>query len=173
MTEEVWKDVPGYEGYYQVSNLGRVKSLTGYYKNKKNIILKYGLNRGYQRVILCVNKIRKNIHIHQLVMLAFVGKPNGMQINHINGVKTDNRLCNLEYVTQSENMKHAYRLGLEKPVDNGFKKAVAMIKYGVETKYQSIREMCRANNFDRRSVMRILHRQRNNQFYKGYTFKYL
>lgn len=171
--EEIWKDIPGYEGYYQVSNTGKVKSLDGYYKRKYPIILKPSLHRGYYRVVLCVDQNRKSIHVHQLVMLAFTGEPNGLQINHINGIKTDNRLCNLEYVTQSENMKHAYRIGLEKPCDNGLKKAVAMIKNGIRTEYPSIREMCRANNFDRKKVQRILRRAPNYNSIKGYTIEYI
>ena len=171
--KEQWKDIPGYEGYYQVSNTGKVKSLTGYYKNKRSILLKHSLSRGYSRVLLCVNNKRKSIYVHKLVMLAFVGESNGLQVNHINGVKTDNRLSNLEYVTQSENMKHAYRMGLEKPCNNGFKKAVAIIKNGIRTEYPSIREMCKANNFDRRTVQRVLSKNPSFKSIKGYTIEYI
>lgn len=170
MTEELWKDIPEYEGYYQVSNLGNVKSLLDNKGRQRELILKLDTAAGYRQIALYKNGIMKRFKVHRLVVFAFYGM-SSLQVNHINGNKTDNRLCNLEYVTQSENMKHAYRLGLEKPCDNGFKKAVAMIRDGVTTKYQSIREMCRINNFDRRTVMRIL--RSKGHFHKGYTFKYL
>jgi hypothetical protein len=87
MEKEIWKDVPSYEGLYQVSNLGRVKSL----KFGKEKILKSGTNtKGYFYVILC-NKNTQPFSIHRLVMRAFVGESD-LQVNHKNGIKTDNRL---------------------------------------------------------------------------------
>jgi hypothetical protein len=106
--EEIWKDIKGYEGFYQISNLGRVKTLN--FKVAK--ILKNSLDsRGYYQVKL---KDRKSHLIHHLVMKNFVSeKPSpDHQVNHINGVKTDNYLENLEWVTRSQNMLHAYKLGL-------------------------------------------------------------
>ncbi len=116
---------------------------------------------------------RQNYFIHRLVMMAFVGIYEGKpQVNHINGDKTDNRLINLEWVTGSENMLHAYRHGLEKPCDNGFKKQVAILKNGeVLMQFPSIREMCRAMKFDRRSVRRTIIGAKKT--YHGYTFKEL
>jgi len=106
--EEIWKDVPGYEGLYQVSNLGRVKSL----KFGKERILKPGWNNsGYLFVVLCINGKNKISSVHRLVMLSFV-RESGLHVNHKNGIKTDNRLKNLEYCTQFENMRHAIKTGL-------------------------------------------------------------
>jgi hypothetical protein len=108
--KEIWKDIPEYEGMYQISNLGRVKSL----KSGKDKILKpreYG--RGYMSVSLCKEGESKNFKIHRLVMLAFVGESD-LQVNHKNGIKADNRLENLEYCTASENTIHAYKNGLKK-----------------------------------------------------------
>ena len=101
---------------------------------------------------------------------AFLGAiPDGMQVNHINGIKTDNRIENLEIVTCSENVKHAYRIGLAKPSDNGFKKHVDIMKGGEKiASYRSIREMCRQNGFDRRCVARAIKGEMKT--YKGYTF---
>ena len=114
--EEIWRDVKGYEGLYQVSNLGRVKSL-GNSKTRKERILKNAKNTtGYLQVNLCKEAKAKATKIHRLVAQAFIGDiPKGMVINHINGIKTDNRVENLEICTCSHNIKEAFRLGLEKP----------------------------------------------------------
>ena len=111
---EIWKDIIGYEGLYQVSNFGRVKILEriffvrGKYPIKKNEnILKLHLNtHGYYRVSLIKNKTPKTITVHKLVAIAFLNhKPCGLKlvVNHINFVRTDNRVENLEIVTQREN----------------------------------------------------------------------
>lgn len=112
---EIWKPVPGYEGFYEVSSIGRVKSLRDNHNKLREIIRKPRKTRtGYMDIGL------KNKHflVHQLVMLAFVGPPpQGLEINHKNGNKTDNRLENLEYVTKSYNKTHSNRLGLSRQPD--------------------------------------------------------
>lgn len=100
--EEIFKDIPGYEGLYQVSNLGRVKSL---YQRKEKILSPRPC-KGYYLVALCFNNKRKDIYIHQLVAMAFLGhKPNGYKkvVDHVNDIKTDNRLENLQVVTHRFN----------------------------------------------------------------------
>jgi hypothetical protein len=103
MQEEIWKDIPNYEGHYQVSNLGRVKSLW----NGKERILKAGISiHGYLFVILCIKNSTKNIKVHQLVVMGFLNHtPNGhtLVVDHINNVKTDNRLENLQVISHREN----------------------------------------------------------------------
>lgn len=103
-TEEKWKDIVGYEGLYQVSNLGNIKSLnyrnTGEEKIRKLVIDKYG----YFVVSLRVNGKSKQHFVHRLVAQAFMPNPdNKPHIDHINTDKTDNRVCNLRWVTQKEN----------------------------------------------------------------------
>lgn len=106
---EIWKSIPGHEKY-EASNLGRIRSSW----NKRGngvVVLKANPNaKGY----LCVALRGKTSRVHQLVMLAFHGLRGDLVVNHKNGIKADNRLENLEYVTQSENLKHAYKLGLKK-----------------------------------------------------------
>ena len=109
--EEIWKDIEGYEGLYQVSNLGRVRScdwiLTHrngkkYKRDGKLLALKN--HNGYLRVGLGGHKLQKWFFVHRLVYETFVGPiPEGMQVNHINEVKTDNRLENLNLMTPKEN----------------------------------------------------------------------
>ena len=111
---EIWKDIPGYEGIYQVSNQGQVKSLKRYGR-KNDKMLRLGSSRdGYLKVILYRDETRKSFTVHSLVMLVFTEeRPSGLEINHIDGVKANNHIDNLEYCTSSENRQHAYDTGLQ------------------------------------------------------------
>lgn len=124
MIIEIWKDIEDYPNY-QISNFGRVKgkeryvnTIGGAKRKIKDKIIKPTLDsRGYYVVSLYNEKGKSNPKsIHRLVCETFLeNKNNYPVINHINGIKIDNRLENLEFCTQSHNIKEAYRLGLEKP----------------------------------------------------------
>lgn len=105
---EIWKDITGYVGFYRVSNLGRVKSLkriTPHGHTRKERILKQADNFGYKKVVLSKNANTKDFFVHCLVMDSFVGeKPLGKVVDHINSNQGDNRLENLQYITQRENI---------------------------------------------------------------------
>ncbi len=112
---EIWKDVDGFEGIYQVSNLGRVKS---FWSKNKNILKPYKDHEGYYQVKLVrySGAKSKNKRIHRLVAIAFIPNPeNKPTVNHKKGIKLDNRVNELEWATYSENHLHAYRIGLKKP----------------------------------------------------------
>lgn len=115
--KEIWRDIKGYEGLYQVSNLGNVKSLERKTKHKynKEIIMKKHFNGNYYFVRLCKNSQKKNFFIHRLVAENFIKMmPNKKYVNHINGIKTDNNLNNLEWVSASENVLHAIKNNLKR-----------------------------------------------------------
>ena len=106
---EVWKTVKGFENY-EISNLGRVKSFC---RNRKGLLLSLVYSRGYLVVGVRNNKGKKLKKVHRLVSLAFIDNPlNKPQVNHINGIKTDNHVDNLEWCTAKENTIHAYKIGL-------------------------------------------------------------
>lgn len=108
--DEQWKDIPGYEGLYRVSNNGRLQKIGGRIKLMSPSVYK---KNGYVYVGLSKNGVVSTALIHRLVMLAFAGKcPTGLVVNHKNGIKSDNRFENLEYVTPRENVMHSlYVLG--------------------------------------------------------------
>ena len=107
MKNEEWRDVVGYEGLYQVSDQGRVKS----FKWNKERFLKPSMDKdGYLLVTLCTGGKPKTLKVHRLVCEAFHENPdNKPQVNHINEDKTDNRACNLEWCTCKQNVNHGSR----------------------------------------------------------------
>lgn len=143
--EEIWKDIEGYEGLYQVSNIGNVKALAktvnssyGKKRTRKELIksnLRDG--NGYLFTRLGMSKKEmKTILIHRLVALTFIPNPeNKRTVNHINGIKKDNRVENLEWASHKENTQHAIRTGLIK-----FRKAKKVICVETGIIYKSIKE---------------------------------
>lgn len=103
----IWKQIPGYEWKYWVSNTGLIKN--------KDRVLKLDFSNRYARVDMYENNKRIKVCVHKTVMQEFFGKcPEGLQINHKNGDRKDNSINNLEYVTPSENIKHSFALGMSK-----------------------------------------------------------
>ena len=180
MTEEVWRDVKGYEGLYQVSNMGRVKSLgrtiikkDGRKQTVKERILKGTPDKdGYLKIGLYGSTGKQKwFQVHRLVGEAFIQNPdNKSEINHVNENKTDNRACNLEWSTRTENCNHGSRnervaKALSKPIGQ-FSLDGKLIKV-----WQSACEARRQTGFDQGYVSAVA-RGKFKQAY-GYIWKYI
>jgi hypothetical protein len=119
---ENWKDIQGFEGLYQISDMGRVKSIERAVTcGKGRRVVKERIKRpGMQNKGYVVYNLFKNSKccprlLHALIAKHFIDNPNNYpEVNHLNGIKTDNRIENLEWVTYSMNIKHAYDTGLRK-----------------------------------------------------------
>lgn len=175
MIKEIWKPVVGYEGY-EVSNLGRVKSLERYDSRGQIVhqrIMKEEIcKNGYRRVCLGLGsrKERKHCLIHRLVAIAFIPNPNNYPcINHINEDKTDNRVENLEWCTHQYN--NTYKDRLEKSAKKHNKKVVQYdLDMNLICNYNSITEAAKINNICETSIITCLKGR-----YKtagGYIWKY-
>lgn len=168
--QEIWKDIKGYESLYQVSNTGKVKSV------KRDIILSPSANhKGYLHVGLCNNGIHKTIRIHRLVAEAFIPNPeNKEQVNHINGIKTDNNVNNLEWCTNGENQKHAFSLRLQTNVGNNNPRARKINQYDLRGNFikswNSIYDIERILNFSRSSIWRCCTNKYKQSH--GYVWRY-
>ncbi len=132
--KEIWKDIKGYEGLYQISNLGRVKSIKRVvargtnYKPIKERVLKAGNNKGYAYVILCKYGKKKTVQVHRLVAYAFIPNPNNLPcINHKDENPLNNIVSNLEWCTHSYN--NSYN---ELRVKAAISKRIPVLQYSKE-----------------------------------------
>ena len=144
---EMFVDIRGYEGYYQVSNYGKVRSLdrvikekTGKTQTLKGRVLKLRINPGgYYYVGLGKNGTKATFAIHQLVAQAFIPNPyNKKTVNHLDGNKLNNSVANLEWSTYSENLEHAYKIGLRRAVKSS---EVASKNYKRKLTEQQVKEI--------------------------------
>jgi len=180
---EIWKDVPSFIGILQASNFGRVKRLSKY-KNTKSggkaympeKILKQSVSTyGYCKICISVDGKKYDLLAHRLIAEAFVPNPNDEhQINHINGIKTDNSIDNLEWVSCIENIRHAHTTGLAaiqlKGSENKLSKK--LYQYDLEgnfiKEWIGIREACNELKIDRANMNRHLngkvHTLKNSKF---------
>jgi hypothetical protein len=193
--EEIWKDIKGYEGLYQVSNLGRVRSLDRYVRHKKigSIRLLKGKimsptvssSTGYLVTTLYNKGKGKQVTIHRLVAEAFIPNPiEKTEINHINGIRDDDRVENLEWVNRSENQLHAYKFlkrGYKLPTKEQRQKYIdtlskEIIQYEVQiiikekARYKSIREAERQTGVVHTSISKCCRHKQEKA--GGYIWRY-
>ena len=161
--QEIWKDIEGYEGLYQVSNLGRVRSyhkLNGRGLEENPHVLTPKVDKdGYFEFNLRKDKTSKYLRCHRLVAQTFIPNPeNKSQINHKNGVKTDNEVENLEWVNCVENIHHAFVTGLRVKTPLNNPKSIKVAQYTLDGKliktYPSMREVERQTNFKHTCISR-------------------
>lgn len=112
MTEE-WRDIKGFEGHYQVSSFGKVKSIKLIKLNKAKILKSYADRGGYATIYFNFNRKRYFQLVHRLVAIAFISNPEDKeQVDHIDTDKQNNHVSNLRWCTRSENMKYAFGKGI-------------------------------------------------------------
>lgn len=159
MQDEVWKDIPSYEGLYQVSNLGNVKSLNKYHHKREQILKPKKDKYGYLCVRLSKNGELKDFTIHRLVMLSFVGESN-LTVNHKDENKKNNRLDNLEYMSNKDNVRYSQAHKIKAiNIDTGD------IIYFNSTKETNL------YGFQQANVLRVLKGQYKQ--HKGYIWQYV
>ena len=184
--EEIWKDIPGYEGLYKVSNLGNVKSVSPRSRlnncQQTELIMKQILSSsGYYHVQLYKPGCKASTKLtHILVATSFVeNKGNKPQVNHKDGNKTNNVFTNLEWVSRSDNIKHAYQNNLlSSPMKGRYGEAhptsKAVNQFSLEGSFirswGSISDAARAYNTDPRNICECL--SGRNKTCKGFVWKY-
>lgn len=173
--DEIWRDIKGYEGLYQVSNLGRVKRLKSKYM-KSERILKEGITTGgYRLVVLCKNNKSKTFRLHRLVAEAFIPNPeNKPQVNHIDENKANNNVNNLEWMTAKENINHGtslYKRSITQRKTQHSKRIIAIdIANGEYNYYCSISECARQLGLNKSHICQCLKGKVKQT--GGYTFEY-
>lgn len=164
--KEIWRDIKGYDGIYQVSNLGRVR-------NAKTLRLKKLETRydEYLFVRFHNNGYSGMRSVHRLVAEAFIENknPDKNQVNHKNGIKTDNRANNLEWVTQSENLRHA-ALSLRKPLGGRYAIRVRCVE--TNSVYQSIGEAARKTGLSKGHIAKVLKKKEGRTQTGGFHWEF-
>lgn len=177
--KEIWKDIKGYEGLYQVSNLGRIKSL----KQKEEKILNiFKDNIGYLSVNLQTKeKVKKRERVHRLVAKTFILNPeNKPQVNHKDGNKLNNNVNNLEWCTCKENVNHSWENNLSKPYWKGkfginHKSSKAIYKIDIISKkiikkYDSIEDAKKELNINSSNISKCCKGKMKTSY--GYIWRY-
>ena len=177
---EIWKDIKGYEGYYQISNLGRVRSLdrviickNGKTQTKSGGIVADRLNTrlGRREVYLNKNGYRKAFKVYRLVALEFIENDdpiNRTTVNHIDGNTNNNIVTNLEWCSYSENLKHAYDK-LNRPINRAGRKRKCHVYDKIlktNNEYSSIMETAREIKVSETQIRRIANKECVNERYE-------
>ncbi len=159
--EEIWKDVEGYNGRYQISNLGRFKSFAQDTQNGK-IKLGHKIPKGYLRILLYDGKGRKSWHlIHRLVANAFIPNPEKLeQVNHKDEIKTNNCVDNLEWCTNDYNIHYGTKIARTSEANmccpTTSKRVFSVDEYGNKEYFDSIGEAERCTGLRHGNIVRTL-----------------
>lgn len=185
LEDEIWSQVKGYEGIYIISNLGRIKTVERVTSQNRQIsiyIKKQILNKdGYPQVILCNNGKVVTRRTHRIMGETFLlNKHTKPCINHKNGIKTDNRIENLEWCTVQENTIHSYKTGLQIPhagkkgKDNILSKTVSQftLDWIFLKSYGAVREAERETGVSRHDISRVCKSNRTDFTAGGFKWKY-
>ena len=182
---EQWKDIPGYEGYYQASDNGRIRSMDRIVKARPDreyfqqgrILQTAPVKNGYLKVALSVDSVKKYFKVHQLIAKTFLPNPNQC-INHKDGNKENNHVSNLEWCTHSENLKHSYLicgrvgpwLGKEQKRGKDSPNSKPVICLTTNERFYSIKEAAEKYNVFSTSIARVCKGRGNHA--GGLKFKY-
>jgi hypothetical protein len=154
MDNEIWKEIELCDGRYSVSNIGRIRN-NGFYtsgKIRKRVASRIKANGLVKGKYEFTNIHGKNYLIHRLVALAFIPNPDSKaEVNHINGVTTDNRVENLEWCSRSENEIHAHKTGLKKGAS-----CIEVLNTVTGERYKSIKDASKHVSFCERQLQRML-----------------
>ena len=173
--KEIWKDIAGYEGLYQVSNLGNVRSLPRKgCKIKCMYKMKFQLStNGYYRVSLCKNSKHKKYFVHRLVAETFIPNPNNYpQVNHKDENKLNNKINNLEYCTNSYNINYGNRNNkCAKSMAKHFNKKILCVETGVV--YNSIRDATRQTGIFESQICSVCNKKKTYNTAGNYHWMYI
>lgn len=167
---ETWRPVPFFEGYYEISDCGRVRRMARGSGTRPGRLVKLHVDkRGYQYFCASVHKVVTRLSVHRSAAWAFLGPPAGgkIEVNHKDGDKTNNKIGNLEWCSRAENCRHAYRTGLrsdQRPVIqfDSFNRVVA--------RFQSLAEASRATGVNINCIVSVCKGRRHTA--GGFIWKY-
>lgn len=176
MNKEIWKDISGYEGLYQVSNLGRVKSLGNRSNHKKPMIKSLQNRNGYYSITLYKNSKTKTTGVHRLVAEAFIPNPDNLpEVNHKDENKLNNRVDNLEWCNKKYNINYGHS-AVNRRIQNrerglSMSKKVLCVETGVI--YPSITEAYRQTGIGQKEIINVCKGKPHYKTAGGYHWKYI